>query len=139
MWNIMPQRLKNKVLDTCTFVGELIATSVAINKSRHPSVVYADDGAIDPSVDLAILTKGSAGAYTLAAPTTAQDGHIIRIVSASAYAHVVTSTDLIEDGVTGGPKDKGTFGAFKGASIELVAYNQLWHVLAKNVVTVAAV
>lgn len=49
----------------------------------------------------------------------------------------MTATDLVNDGVTGGAKDTMTFGAFAGASIDLVAFNGKWHVVAKNVVTVA--
>lgn len=139
MWNMMPQVLKNKILDSCTFIGALVATSVALSKTRHTPTEYVSDGAIDPLVDFAVLTKGSAGAYTLAAPTAAQDGHKLRITSGTAYAHVITATDKLHDGVTGGAKDTATFAAFVGASIELVAYNQLWHVMNKNVVTVAAV
>lgn len=96
---------------------------------------YLTDGAIAPAAGIAVLTKGSAGAYTLAAPTI--DGDRLCITSSTAYAHVVTATDLVNDGVTGGAKDTMTFGAFAGASIDLVAFNGKWHVVAKNVVTVA--
>lgn len=123
MWNIMPQMLKNKTLKSCLL----------------PVSCYGADGAIDPAADVAILNKGTAGAYTLAAPSGALNGHVIRIVSDSAAAHVVTATDLLHDGVTGGAKDTATFAAFKGASIELMAYGGLWYVQNKNVVTVAAV
>jgi len=97
---------------------------------------YAADGAIATAAGIAVLTKGSAGAYTLAAPTT--DGDRLCVTSATAFAHVVTATDLIHDGVTGGAKDTATFGAFAGASMDLVAYDGKWHVVAKNVVTIAA-
>ena len=97
---------------------------------------YGADGAIAPVAGIAVLTKGSAGAYTLAAPTV--EGDRLCITSASAFAHVVTATDLVHDGVTGGAKDTMTFAAFAGASIDLVGYDGKWHVVAKNVVTVAA-
>lgn len=96
---------------------------------------YGADGAISPVAGIAVLTKGSVGAYTLAAPAT--DGDRLTITSATAFAHVVTATDLIHDGVTGGAKDTMTCAAFAGASIDLVAYDGKWHVIAKNVVTVA--
>ncbi len=98
----------------------------------------ATDGAI-ATYGLAVLTKGSAGAYTLAAPGASDDGRMLIITAGTAFAHVVTATDLIDDGVTGGAKDTMTFAAFKGASIHLIAYGQKWHVVAKNLVTVAAV
>ena len=88
---------------------------------------------------MAELTKGSAGAYTLAAPTAAQEGNRLLILNQSAYAHVVTATNLLDDGVTGGAKDTATFGAFVGASLDLIAVNLKWHVVSKNVCTIAAV
>ena len=98
---------------------------------------YAVDGAIALTDRTAKLTKGSAGAYTLAAPTAAMEGQRLVITSNSAYAHVVTATNLINDGVTGGAKDTMTFGASVGASIELIAIGSLWSVVGKNVVTIA--
>lgn len=83
------------------------------------------------------LTKGSAAAITLAAPTAAQEGTIMYFVSNSAFAHVITATGLIDDGITGGSKNTATFAAFAGASITLMAINLKWSVIAKNVVTVA--
>lgn len=102
-------------------------------------VVVSADGAI-PIIDgMVVLTKGSAGAHTLDAPTAAQQGTRLTVVAGSAFAHVITATNLIHDGVTGGAKDTATFAAFHGASITLIAYNLLWYVENKNVVTVAAV
>jgi hypothetical protein len=110
-------------------------------KSRQKEVaVYAADGAISiDSHKLHVLTKTSAGAYTLAAPTAAQAGQILHIVAGTAFAHVVTATDLLDDGVTGGAKDTATFGAFVGSAMTLIAYNLKWIVISKNVVTIAAV
>lgn len=108
---------------------------------QNPTITaYASDGAISFAnpINYAKLTKGSAGAYTLAAPTSAQEGYRLTILGQSAYAHVVTATDLLDDGVTGGAKDTATFGAFVGASLDLVAINLKWHVISKNVVTIAA-
>jgi len=82
------------------------------------------------------LTKGSAAAIILKAPTTAQSGTVIVITSGSAFAHVVTATGLLQDGVTGGAKSTITFGAFVGASITLVASQKKWNVLGINVAPV---
>jgi hypothetical protein len=98
---------------------------------------FAVDGALTKTTGVKVLTKGSVGAYTLAAPTAAEEGRRLTIINGSAFAHVLTATNLIDDGVTGGAKDTATFGAFVGASIELIAYNLKWTVLAKNVVTIA--
>jgi hypothetical protein len=82
------------------------------------------------------FNKGSAAAITLLAPTLAQSGTVLNLTSGSAFAHVVTGTALINDGVTGQPHTTLTFAAFAGASITLVASKQLWNVLGKNLVTV---
>jgi hypothetical protein len=95
------------------------------------------DGAIAIASGTVVITKGSAAALTLAAPTAAQAGTRLRIISQTAFAHVITATNLIDDGVTGGAKDTATFAAFAGAAIELEAVNQKWAVVSKNVVTVA--
>lgn len=85
-----------------------------------------------------VMTKGSASAFTLAAPTaTTQDGTRMTFLNGSAYAHVITATGLIHDGVTGGAKNTATFGAFLGASLTLVAYQGKWYVESKNVCTIA--
>ncbi len=96
---------------------------------------YSADGAVGVNSGVKLLTKGSAGAYTLAAP--AANGDRIVIIADSAFAHVVTATGLIHDGVTGGAKNTATFAAFVGASIELLGYNSKWYVISKNVVTIA--
>ena len=132
MWEIQRQHLKNKVLTDCEIVNPTVVGG------QLAQVVYAEDGAINPQAGVAVLTKETAGAYTLAAPAAADTGRTLIIVSDSAAAHVVTATGLLEDGVTGGAKDKGTFAAFKGAAITLLAYDERWMVLNKNVVTVAA-
>lgn len=113
------------------------AAILAMQAHRGVLRVHATDGAISPVAGEVVLTKGSAGAYTLAAP--ASNGFRLCITAGSAFAHVVTATDLIHDGVTGGAKDTMTFGAFVGSSIDLLAYNGKWHVVGKNVVTIAAV
>lgn len=109
---------------------------------QKPTITaYASDGAISFAnpFNIAKLTKGSAGAYTLAAPSSSQEGYRLLILGQTAFAHVVTATDLLDDGVTGGAKDTATFGAFVGTSLDLIAINAKWHVVGKNVVTIAAV
>lgn len=100
-------------------------------------VTITGDGAITIQNSTVLLTKGSAAAITLAAPTAAQAGTRIEIISGSAFAHVVTATGLLDNGVTGGSKNTATFAAFAGASITLIAAGLKWTVLSSNVVTVA--
>lgn len=99
--------------------------------------VISGDGAIPVTEGKVVLTKGSAAAITLAAPTAMQQGTRITVVAGSAFAHVITATGLLDDGVTGGSKNTATFGAFIGSAITLIAYNLKWVVESKNVVTVA--
>lgn len=115
-----------------------VSTSLDYKVRRKVATVYAADGAItkDPAL-LHVLTKTSAGAYTLAAPTSSQEGMELIITAGTAYAHVVTATGLLDDGVTGGSKNTATFGAFVGSTLTLMAYNLKWIVVSKNVVTIA--
>lgn len=114
------------------------ATSLDYKVRRKVITAYAADGAIALNPALAhVLTKAGVGAYTLAAPVAADAGMILHIISGSANAHVVTATNLIDDGVTGGAKDTATFAAFVGASLTLMAYNLKWVVIANNNVTIA--
>lgn len=95
----------------------------------------AGDGAVAVGSDVTIFTKGSAAAVTLAAPATI--GQKIELYAGSAFAHVVTATGLIDDGITGGSKTTLTFGAFVGASITLRCVQAgKWAVQSKNVVTI---
>jgi hypothetical protein len=103
----------------------------------NPVTAYDANGALTIAPGTATLTKAGVNAMTLAAPTVAQEGLILRVVSQTANAHTITATGLIDDGVTGGSKTTATFAAFAGASIELMASNLKWAVLNKNVVTVS--
>lgn len=141
---------------TVTATGAATAASIAVTGAATAATVSATgavsgltvtgkpvvttisgDGAITIADGIVKLTKGSAAAITLAAPSAGQEGTILRIISNSAFAHVITATGLLDDGVTGGSKNTATFGAFAGASIMLCAINLKWSVLNKNVVTVA--
>lgn len=97
----------------------------------------ATDAIVVATSLVVIARAGAVNATTLAAPTVAQNGTRLTITVGTAYAHTITATSLIHDGVTGGVKTTATFGAFLGASLELVAYNELWHVVNKNVCTIS--
>jgi len=73
---------------------------------------YAADGAIDPSILSATLSKAGASAMTLAAPGAANAGKTLRVVAASAQAHVITAAS-----VSGG--NTLTFGGAIGDSVVL--------------------
>lgn len=104
----------------------------------NPVTIYTADGAIAISGGTAVISKaGSAAAMTLAAPTAAQNGLRLVIVAGTAFAHVITATGLIDDGVTGGAKNTCTLGAFVGATATLLAYNLHWVLVSKTVATIA--
>lgn len=83
-----------------------------------------------------VLTKGSAAAITLGAPTAGtDDGLEIVFTSASAFAHVITATGLLNGGAAG--HNTATFAAQLGSGIMLMAYNGKWQVLANVNATLA--
>lgn len=90
------------------------------------------DGAINPHASGAyIITKATAAALTLAAPTaTDDDGVTIYITSPNNAQHVLTATGLFQDGA--GNANKTTWPANAGGSVELVAFNGKWTVKANN-------
>lgn len=117
-------------------LAKSVVDGFSIRKSRKPITAYSANGAIDPTIDIAKLAKTSAAAMTLAAPATANDGHELQILSTTAYAHTITSTDLIDDGVTGGSKDLITLAAYAGAGCTLVACGGKWIVKSSTAATI---
>jgi hypothetical protein len=133
--------LKSNGSSAATAVASTGTGSVVLGTAPTISPIYAvttiaGDGAVTIATGITAFTKGSAAAITLAAPSAGQAGTELILTAGSAFAHVVTATGLIEDGITGGSKSTLTFGAFNGATITLRAYNLKWTVVSKNVVTV---
>lgn len=126
-----------KAMEAATNDGDVIEVMRTNRADPSPITLAAASGAITVQPSTVIITKAGVAAMTLAAPTTAQNGMILRVISSTAYAHTITATGLIDDGVTGGSKTTATFAAFAGASIELVAYGGKWNVQSKNVVTIS--
>lgn len=125
-----------------TVIAVLTTTRVLVRLNNisainNPITLAAANGAIAVAPGTVVITKGSIAAMTLAAPVATQNGLILRVTSASAFAHTITATGLIDNGVTGGSKTTATFAAFAGATIELMAYEGKWHVISLNAVTVA--
>jgi hypothetical protein len=118
------------------FIPAGTGTTEQVVGNSYPPALLAADGAIPIVTGAYVITKGSAAALTLAAPTAAQAGTRLTVMAGTAFAHVITATGLLDDGITGGSKTTATFGAFVGASIELLAYNLKWIVVSKNVVTI---
>jgi hypothetical protein len=80
------------------------------------------DGAITHIDGTHALTKASAGAYTLAAPTADKEGMRLFIVSRTAFAHVVT----VAGGLGGNAADDVITFNKVGGGIEVQADNLHW-------------
>lgn len=104
-------------------------------------IAYTANGAISNTPGIKMLNKTSAlASTTLPAPEFA--GDYIFLICGTAFAHVVTATALIQDGVTGGAKTTITMGAFVGASIGLIGVSGTagaltWAVTFKNVAVIS--
>lgn len=121
------------VLTSATFTdfpaagpGQIVARSPDL----YDQVTLGEDGALAVPVKYtnAVITKGSACLFTLAAPSKAANGVRLTITSQTAFAHVLTATTLLENGLTGSPFTTATFGAFIGSCLNLVANNGVWNV-----------
>ena len=113
----------SKSLNRNNWVVAPSVTSEGDVESKPRNRTYASDGAIEVRSHLALLTKGTAGAYTLAAPTTAQNGIIIHIVSTTAAAHVITAGAAKYNGTN----NTATLGAAIGNGVTLIAHNGVWY------------
>jgi hypothetical protein len=92
-----------------------------------PVKSYTADGAITVNYGIVNISKTSAAAMTIAAPTTSQNGIIITIISSSAYAHVVTFTGATFVNGDSSAHTTATFAAKVGASVRIVAYGGKWY------------
>lgn len=111
----------------CTALG---AWTVQPTQSSQPGLVALSGTADALSPHLAhvyIVTKAGVDAMTLAAPTaTTDDGIVITITSATANAHTLTATGLLQTGTAN--VNTATFAAQKGAGLSLMAYQAKWQV-----------
>jgi len=94
------------------------------------------DGAITIQTGTVVITKATAAALTLGTPTVAQNGTIIRIISATAAAHTVTAA-TIGFNAADADGDVATFGAAIGNGMTVIAYGGEWLVLTNVNVTFA--
>lgn len=102
----------------------------------------AVDGTVAIKDGQVVITKASAIALTLPAPVAGlptltpagDDGRVLRIVSTTAVAHVVTCPQGFN---AKGSSGTATFGAAKGNGMELIAQGGQWYNLAQTGVTYA--
>jgi hypothetical protein len=104
-----------------------------------PLQTITGDGAIvlpATGMGVVLLTKGSAAAITIAAPTAVvDDGKTIFVKSTTAFAHVITSA-------VDGFNAKGSSGTATAATpftglLHLYASNGHWYTLGQNLWTIA--
>lgn len=94
--------------------------------------VLSASGAVNPHQPAKyVITKASAAALTLAAPTAGTDDGIqLQFISTTAAAHTITTPAAgdIRDGNTSDHDTVATFNAHIGANCTLQAYNGVWYV-----------
>lgn len=106
-------------------VKDSTVTATLIGAQQDPVRAASGDGAITVAPGTVVITKGSIAALTLAAPTaTTHDGYVLRIVSTTAFAHVITSS--VRGFNAKGSSGTATFGGARGDALTLVAYNGDW-------------
>jgi len=105
-----------------------VGLSTDLTPAPQAPVVASANGAITIAPSVVVITKATVCALTLGTPTTAQNGTIIRIVSATAAAHTVTAA-TIGFNASDAAKDVATFGGAIGDGMTVVAYGGEWLVL----------
>lgn len=99
--------------------------------------VASADGAITVKNGIVVITKGTAAALTLAAPTaTTDDYKRLTVVSTTAAAHTVTQTTPGFNNL-GASGDVGTYGAAAGNTLVVIAYQGVWYTENAKGVTIA--
>jgi hypothetical protein len=100
--------------------------AIGPNGAAKIPVAITASGAVPvrPSADY-VITDAGVAVLTLAAPTAGtDDGVTVSIISATAFAHTLTATGLLETGTAS--VNVATFAAFAGAGLTLKAYNGKW-------------
>ena len=114
-----------------------VGQSAQVDPAGQTIVTASVDGAlaIPTQNTLVLVQKAGVCAMTLAAPTTAQDGITVTIMSNTANAHTVTYTAGFYGDTTS--SDVATFAAKVGASMTIKAQAGKWGVVALANVTLA--
>jgi len=128
--------LSGSVIATNTINETTADTGVTIDNARIKDgviqagqqddvVAITGDGAITVAPSSVFLSKGSAAAITVVAPTaTTHDGYILRVVAISAQAHVITSATVGFNAK--GSSGTATFGGALGDSVTFIA--KYWYI-----------
>jgi len=114
---------------------DVVEADLLVGGVKLPVVAAGADGPITLRAGVVMLTKASAAAMMLAAPSADDDGKILHIIAATAQAHTVTVAGGVNGGGAGA--DVGTFGGAVGDRVSLVAYDGKWYELGNVNVTFA--
>lgn len=113
---------------TDTLAAVNVSSTTLKGNAIKAVTVASGDGAIAVAPGTTVITKGSAAALTLAAPTaTDHDGYVINVVSTTAFAHVIT---FASGKINGGSNITITFGNVAGSGVSLIAYQGVWYTFA---------
>lgn len=121
----------NSLIDAVNnLTGFGTAGPVTLTGEVYGLVALTTNGAIAPSTPASyVITKAGVLAATLAAPVAGtDDGKVILITSATANAHTITATGLIQTGA-GANLNQAALAAQPGAGITLMAYQAKWYVI----------
>jgi hypothetical protein len=102
-----------------------------------PCTVYSASGAITIAEGVVAITATSAAAMTIAAPTSAQNGTILTVLSTTNFAHTITFTGSTFMNGTSAAKTTATFTAYAGASVRFIAYEGKWYQSGLTAVTIS--
>jgi hypothetical protein len=127
------QTVAHKIIAAAGFQGPLTGavtgdvTGNVTGGEQEPVANYSANGAISQKEGLVTISKSaSEAAMTLADPgTPADDGKVLKIVSKTAKAHVIT----VAGGLAGGSLNTVTLGGAIGDLIALEAIAGKWYVL----------
>lgn len=109
--------------------------SSATPSVRNPVTEYTADGAIALTAGTHYISKTSAAAMTVAAPTAAISGTRLTISAGTNFAHVITFTgSTLLDGTTGANLTV-TLAAFIGSTIVVEARGTTWILVSSSNVT----
>lgn len=128
----------NGLVATVLTAPSIGTSGVLVAPIQYFTTVYAADGAIN-AAGLAVITKGTAAALTLAAPVAGvpavggMDGLLLSILSTTAAAHTVTAPS---NKINGGSAVI-TFSAAIANNATLRAYNGIWYVMGSTGATLS--
>lgn len=100
---------------------------------RKLVTAYAADGAITIADGVAKITQASPGAYTLADPSSNQEGTVIYIISTTAQAHVLTNASNFYGTSTA----TATWAAAVGNFLKIIAIAGKWRIISSSGITLS--